>query len=69
MSVNVQIPTPLRRFTADLGEVAVEGTTVGEAIARGGLEDYSLVLLSLGDTDDLERVDGLLWSCSTARRR
>jgi molybdopterin/thiamine biosynthesis adenylyltransferase/rhodanese-related sulfurtransferase/molybdopterin converting factor small subunit len=32
MSVNVQIPTPLRRFTADLGEVAVEGTTVGEAM-------------------------------------
>lgn len=32
MSVTVQIPTPLRRFTADHGEVEVEGGTVGEAM-------------------------------------
>ncbi|HSS75431.1 MAG TPA: molybdopterin-synthase adenylyltransferase MoeB [Thermoanaerobaculia bacterium] len=32
MSVTIQIPTPLRRFTGDHGEVAVEGTTVGEAM-------------------------------------
>ncbi len=32
MSVNIQIPTPLRRFTAELGEVAVDGATVGEAM-------------------------------------
>jgi molybdopterin/thiamine biosynthesis adenylyltransferase/rhodanese-related sulfurtransferase/molybdopterin converting factor small subunit len=32
MSVTIQIPTPLRRFTADLGEVEVEGGTVGEAL-------------------------------------
>ncbi len=32
MSVTVQIPTPLRRFTGDHGEVQVEGATVGEAM-------------------------------------
>jgi len=33
MSVAIQIPTPLRRFTAETGEVEVEGSTVGEAMA------------------------------------
>jgi MoaD family protein len=33
MSVTVQIPTPLRRFTGDAGEVAVEGDTVEAALA------------------------------------
>src|SRR5688572_5206705 len=33
MSVTIQIPTPLRRFTSEEGEVQVEGTTVGEALA------------------------------------
>lgn len=33
MTVTVQIPTPLRRFTADTGEVTVEGATVDEAMA------------------------------------
>lgn len=32
MSVTIQIPTPLRRFTGDLGDVVVEGATVGEAM-------------------------------------
>jgi len=32
VSVTVQIPTPLRRFTGDHGEVQVEGATVGEAM-------------------------------------
>ncbi len=32
MSVTVQIPTPLRRFTGDHGEVQVEGATVGEVM-------------------------------------
>ena len=33
MSVTIQIPTPLRRFTGEQGEVQVEGGTVGEAMA------------------------------------
>jgi adenylyltransferase/sulfurtransferase len=32
MSVTIHIPTPLRRFTADHGEVQAEGGTVGEAL-------------------------------------
>jgi molybdopterin synthase sulfur carrier subunit len=32
MSVNVRIPTPLRKFTNSLESVAVEGATVGEAL-------------------------------------
>src|SRR3954465_13719703 len=32
MSVPIHIPTPLRRFTGDQGEVQVEGGTVGEAL-------------------------------------
>lgn len=34
MSVIVEIPTPLRRFTGETGEVSVEGRTVGEALKR-----------------------------------
>jgi adenylyltransferase/sulfurtransferase len=32
VSVTIHIPTPLRRFTEERGEVQVEGTTVGEAM-------------------------------------
>ncbi len=32
MTVQVRIPTPLRKFTAGQEEVAVEGATVGEAL-------------------------------------
>ncbi len=32
MGISVQIPTPLRGFTADQGEVEVSGATVGEAM-------------------------------------
>jgi molybdopterin converting factor small subunit len=32
VSVKIQIPTPLRRFTGDAGEVEVAGATVGEAM-------------------------------------
>jgi molybdopterin/thiamine biosynthesis adenylyltransferase/rhodanese-related sulfurtransferase/molybdopterin converting factor small subunit len=32
VSVTIHIPTPLRRFTGDQGEVQVEGATVGEAL-------------------------------------
>jgi molybdopterin converting factor small subunit len=32
MSVAIQIPTPLRRFTDEQGEVTVEAATVGEAM-------------------------------------
>jgi sulfur-carrier protein adenylyltransferase/sulfurtransferase len=33
MSITIQIPTPLRRFTAEQGEVQVDGSTVGEALS------------------------------------
>ncbi|HEY0511544.1 MAG TPA: molybdopterin-synthase adenylyltransferase MoeB [Thermoanaerobaculia bacterium] len=32
MSVTIHIPTPLRRFTSDQGEVQVDGGTVGDAL-------------------------------------
>lgn len=32
MSVTIHIPTPLRRFTSEQGEVEVEGGTVGDAL-------------------------------------
>jgi molybdopterin/thiamine biosynthesis adenylyltransferase/rhodanese-related sulfurtransferase/molybdopterin converting factor small subunit len=33
MSITIQIPTPLRRFTSEQGEIQVDGTTVGEALS------------------------------------
>jgi molybdopterin converting factor small subunit len=33
MSVAIQIPTPLRRFTDENGEVTVDAATVGEAMS------------------------------------
>jgi molybdopterin converting factor small subunit len=32
VSITIHIPTPLRRFTAENGEVQVDGQTVGEAL-------------------------------------
>jgi sulfur-carrier protein len=32
MGVTIHIPTPLRRFTGDSGEVEAQGATVGEAM-------------------------------------
>ena len=32
MGVTISIPTPLRRFTGERGEVEAEGATVGEAM-------------------------------------
>jgi adenylyltransferase/sulfurtransferase len=34
MSVSIQIPTPLRRFTREQSEVDVEATNVGEAMKQ-----------------------------------
>lgn len=34
MSVTVEVPTPLRRFTQEQREVTIEGETVGEALRR-----------------------------------
>lgn len=34
MSVEIRIPTPLRKFTAGQEQVSVEGSTVGEALAN-----------------------------------
>ena len=32
MSVTIEIPTPLRRFTGEKGEVEAQGATVGDAL-------------------------------------
>ena len=32
MAVTVRIPTPLRKFTQDQADVAIEGNTIGEVI-------------------------------------
>ena len=32
MAITIRIPTPLRKFTNDQAEVAIEGATVGEVI-------------------------------------
>lgn len=32
MSISIQIPTPLRAFTGEAGEIAADGSTVGEAM-------------------------------------
>jgi hypothetical protein len=37
MSIIIQIPTPLRRFTGESGEVSVEATTVGDRRRRARL--------------------------------
>lgn len=34
MSIKIQIPTPLRRFTGNEGEISVEADTVGAALGR-----------------------------------
>lgn len=34
MAVTIQIPTPLRRFTDERGEIEVDGATVGEALGN-----------------------------------
>lgn len=71
MSVIVEIPTPLRRFTGETGEVAVEGNTVDEALkatvkAHPALERHlftddgklrSFVNVFVGD-DDIRHRDG-----------
>lgn len=71
MSVIVEIPTPLRRFTGDAGEVSVEGSTVGEALRRmvethpslerhlysddGRLRSFVNIFL---DDEDIRHLDG-----------
>jgi MoaD family protein len=42
MSITVEIPTPLRRFTGENGEVSVQGRTVGEALQKMVEEHPSL---------------------------
>ena len=72
MSVTVRVPTQLRSLTGGAGEVAVEGTTVGEALgaldaahpgfadrlydADGGLRRFVNVFLA---DEDVRFLDGL----------
>ena len=71
MSVTIQIPTPLRRFTGDQGEVQVEGGTVDDALKdltrrfpslerhlftdQGALRSFVNVFLNDEDVRHLER--------------
>jgi sulfur-carrier protein adenylyltransferase/sulfurtransferase len=71
MSVTIQIPTPLRRFTGETADVEVEGGTVDEALADltrrhpslkahlytadGGLRSFVNVFLNEDDVRHLER--------------
>jgi sulfur-carrier protein adenylyltransferase/sulfurtransferase len=71
MAVTIQVPTPLRRFTAEQGEVEVEGGTVGEALGAltrqfpalerhlftedGALRSFVNVFLNDEDVRHLER--------------
>ncbi|HEV7517810.1 MAG TPA: ubiquitin-like small modifier protein 1 [Thermoanaerobaculia bacterium] len=71
MSITVHIPTPLRRFTAENGEVEVEGQTVGDALKdltrrfpslerhlyneQGALRSFVNVFLNDEDVRHLER--------------
>ena len=71
MSITVHIPTPLRRFTAENGEIEVEGQTVGDALKdltrrfpslerhlyneQGALRSFVNVFLNDEDVRHLER--------------
>jgi molybdopterin converting factor small subunit len=71
VGITVHIPTPLRRFTADTGEVEVEGQTVGEALKdltrrfpslerhlyndQGALRSFVNIFLNDEDVRHLER--------------
>jgi len=71
VSVTIHIPTPLRRFTAERGEVEVDGQTVGEALKdltrlfpalerhlyseQGALRSFVNVFLNDEDVRHLER--------------
>jgi molybdopterin converting factor small subunit len=71
VSITVHIPTPLRRFTAENGEVEVEGQTVGDALKdltrrfpslerhlyneQGTLRSFVNVFLNDEDVRHLER--------------
>ncbi len=53
MGISVQIPTPLRGFTAEQGEVEVSGATVGEAMLSLVTEHQALAPHLYGDDGNL----------------
>jgi molybdopterin converting factor small subunit len=71
VSITIHIPTPLRRFTAENGEVQVEGGTVGDALRdltrrypalerhlyndQGALRSFVNIFLNDEDVRHLER--------------
>jgi molybdopterin converting factor small subunit len=71
VSVTIHIPTPLRRFTSEQGEIQVEGGTVGDALKdltrrfpslerhlyteQGVLRNFVNVFLNDEDVRHLER--------------
>jgi adenylyltransferase/sulfurtransferase len=71
MAVTIQVPTALRTFTERKAEVAVEGSTVGEAINAlaalypdirqhlfQGTELRSFINIFVGETN-IKKLDGL----------
>ncbi len=55
MSVQVRIPTPLRKFTAGQEIVSVDGETVGEALANLMSEHPELKAKIFGDNGEIRR--------------
>lgn len=55
MSVNVRIPTPLRKFTAGEDTVSVEGSTVGEVLSNLTDDHPDLGAKIFGDNGDVRR--------------
>ncbi len=55
MSVNVRIPTPLRKFTAGEATVTVDGETVGEVLSNLTDDHPDLKAKIFGDNGDVRR--------------
>ena len=55
MSVQIRIPTPLRKFTGGADEVTVEGATVGEALSNLTDDHPDLKAKIFGDDGEVRR--------------
>lgn len=55
MTVSIRIPTPLRKFTAGQESVAVEGTTVGEALDNLASDHPELKAKIFSDKGEVRR--------------
>ncbi|HEY5097918.1 MAG TPA: ubiquitin-like small modifier protein 1 [Acidimicrobiales bacterium] len=55
MSVNVRVPTQLRTLTGGVGEISVEGSTVGEALKALDVAHPGFAERIFDDRGDLRR--------------